>query len=105
VGVVEGIGLMLRSRTAPVPRAVLVVDDELTAWWDALVAADPEGSASRVLSVLAASAAEARVRERFRVLDGDGLTPSIRARRPALRDPEPPSPAGRWVAYLPPDPG
>jgi hypothetical protein len=96
---------MLRSRTAPVPRAVLVVDDELTAWWDALVAADPEGAASRLLSAVAASAAEAGARERFRVLDGDVLTPSMRVRRPALRDPEPPSPDGRWVAYLPPDPG
>jgi hypothetical protein len=101
VAVVEGGGLMLRPRATPGGSSVLVVDDALVAWWDSVMAADPEGAAVRLLSALAA--VDARPTERYRLLDGDGFTPSVRADRPPLRDPSPPSSGVRWVAYVPRD--
>jgi len=102
VGVVEGIGLMLRSRTIAVPRAVVVLDDAFTAWWDALVATDGRDAAAWIATALARAAADARPTERYRLLEGDRLVPSVRARRPALRDDSPPTPGGgRWVGYAP----
>ncbi|MBM7024606.1 hypothetical protein JS515_01790 [Clavibacter sp. DM3] len=105
VAAVEGVGLMLRPRSTAGGRAVLVVDDALVAWWDALVSADPRDAAARLGSALAAAAVEARPTERYRLLDGDGFTPSTRAVRPALRDASPPSSGGRWVPYVPRDAG
>ncbi|UKF80316.1 hypothetical protein [Clavibacter californiensis] len=104
MGVVEGIGLMLRSRTIAVPRAVLVLDDAITAWWDALVATDARAAATWIAAALARAAADARPTERYRLLEGDRLVPSVRARRPALRDDSPPTLGrGRWVGYAPRD--
>ena len=103
--VVEGIGLMLRSRTTAVARAVLVLDDALTAWWQALTATDARAAPARILAALADAAADARPSERYRLLVADRLVPSLRSRRPALRDDSPPTSGGAWIPYLPLDPG
>jgi hypothetical protein len=103
VAVVEGVGLMLRPRSGTGGRAVLVADAPFTAWWAALVVADPGGAPARLLSALAAADADARPTERYRVLDGDALVPSVRPHGPVLRDTSPPSAGGRWIAYVPHD--
>lgn len=105
VGLVEGIGLMLRSRTTAVARAVLVLDDTLTAWWEALTATDARAAPARILAALADAAADARPSERYRLLEADRLVPSLRSRRLALRDDSPPTSGGAWIPYLPLDPG
>ncbi|WP_414171841.1 hypothetical protein [Clavibacter tessellarius] len=105
MGIVEGIGLMLRSRTTAVARAVLVLDDALTAWWEALTAPDARAAPARILAALAAADADARPLERYRLLEADRLVPSLRSRRPALRDDSPPTSGGAWIPYLPLDPG
>lgn len=105
VGPVEGIGLMLRSRTTAVARAVLVLDEELTAWWQALTATDARAAPARILAALADAAADAGPLERYRLLEADRLVPSLRSRRPALRDDSPPTSGGAWIPYLPLDPG
>ncbi|AWF97165.1 hypothetical protein [Clavibacter michiganensis] len=101
VAVVDERRLLLRLRTGGRLRSVLVGDDALIAWWESLVAADPEGAPATLRDALDAVDDQARPTERYVVRDGDRLTPSMRTRPPATRDTSPSPEGGQRVAYVP----
>ncbi|OUE19888.1 hypothetical protein BFL34_02031 [Clavibacter michiganensis] len=93
--------LVLRPRAGTGLRAVLVVDESLTSWWEGLVVADPDEAGPTLLHALAEAAADARPTERYVVRDEGRLSPSTRTRLPASRDAPSAATSSGWVAYVP----